>query len=83
MIRQAQARFPIDLSRSFVIGDKLADVGLAEEVGARGVLVRTGYGDDIARTHGGHVPGAARVSATLMDAVDWIRTETGHPREGA
>jgi histidinol phosphatase-like enzyme len=34
----------IDLSRSFVIGDKRSDMELARTIGAKGVLVRTGYG---------------------------------------
>jgi D-glycero-D-manno-heptose 1,7-bisphosphate phosphatase len=72
MIRQAVDRFGIDVSRSFVIGDKLADVGLATGSGARGILVRTGYGDDVYRAHGGDVPGAAHVAADLMAATAWL-----------
>ena len=53
MIRQARQQFDIDLARSFVVGDKLADVGLARRVGARGVLVRTGYGESRTGAHGG------------------------------
>ena len=34
----------IDPARSFVVGDRWLDVGLARTVGARGMLVRTGYG---------------------------------------
>lgn len=34
----------LDLERSFVIGDKLSDVGLARAIGAYGVLVLTGHG---------------------------------------
>lgn len=34
----------LDLTRSFVIGDKPADLGLARAVGATGILVRTGEG---------------------------------------
>ena len=34
----------IELSRSFVIGDKRSDMGLARAIGAKGILVRTGYG---------------------------------------
>jgi len=33
-----------DLTRSWMIGDKAADVGLARNCGAGAVLVRTGYG---------------------------------------
>lgn len=81
MIRQAAGRFEIDLSRSFVVGDKLADVEMAAGVNARGVLVRTGYGDAEVQRHGGAVPGAAYVAADLMDATAWILLHTGHPRE--
>lgn len=77
MIRQAQARFDIDLSRSFVIGDKLADVGMAERAGASGILVRTGYGDGVVREHDGQVPGAAHVAFDLMDATAWILDRIG------
>ncbi|HPA59775.1 MAG TPA: HAD hydrolase-like protein, partial [Synergistales bacterium] len=34
----------IELSRSFVIGDKRSDMELARAIGAKGILVRTGYG---------------------------------------
>lgn len=34
----------IDLSASWVVGDQWRDIELAHRVGARGVLVRTGYG---------------------------------------
>ena len=61
-------RSTIDLARSFVVGDKMADVGSARAVGARGVLVRTGYGEAIVRARGGTVPGAAFVAADLMEA---------------
>ena len=71
LVRQAAARFPIDLERSFVIGDKLLDVACAARVGARGVLVRTGHGAEVERAHG-TVPDAAYVAADLMAAVSWV-----------
>ncbi len=76
MINQAVARFGIDPARSFVVGDKLIDVGLATSAGARGILVKTGYGDEVARAHGGNVPGAAYVASDLMAAVAWILAES-------
>lgn len=44
MALQAARDLDLDLSRSFVVGDKWLDMGLANASGARGVLVRTGYG---------------------------------------
>lgn len=44
LLQRAAADHGIDLARSFVIGDRYHDVQLAWAVGARGVLVRTGYG---------------------------------------
>lgn len=83
LIRQAEAKFPIDLSRSFVIGDKSADVGLAESVGARGVLVRTGYGESELARHNGPMPGTAHVATDLLGAATWILAEAGHPKASA
>ena len=79
MVRQACARFDIDLPRSFVIGDKLLDVEVAARTGARGILVRTGYGEETVRAHNGAVPGAAFVSTDLMAATSWLLMESGHP----
>ncbi len=44
MALQAARDLGLDLSRSFVVGDKWLDVGFATQCGARGILVRTGYG---------------------------------------
>lgn len=80
MIHQASAQFPIDLGRSFVIGDKPIDVSLGAAVGARGILVRTGYGAESLAAHGGRVPDAAFVAADLMEATSWLLAASGHPR---
>lgn len=81
MIRQAARDLPIDLARSFVVGDKLADIGLAANAGARGILVKTGYGQAELSRHQGSMPGAAFVAETLMEAASWILREAGFPRE--
>jgi D-glycero-D-manno-heptose 1,7-bisphosphate phosphatase len=44
MLLEAAAEFDIDLSRSFMIGDKAADVECGRRVGAKTILVLTGYG---------------------------------------
>lgn len=44
MLERAATEYDIDLSQSFVIGDKASDINLATNAGAKGVLVMTGYG---------------------------------------
>jgi D-glycero-D-manno-heptose 1,7-bisphosphate phosphatase len=44
LVERAVSEFGIDPAQSFVVGDRWLDVALARRVGARGVLVRTGYG---------------------------------------
>lgn len=71
MVRAAEARHPIDVTRSFVVGDKATDMGLAERVGARGVLVRTGQGEaELARAGGTIRP--AWVAPDLAAATAWM-----------
>jgi D-glycero-D-manno-heptose 1,7-bisphosphate phosphatase len=81
MIRQAASDMPIDLTRSYVVGDKAADVGMAVAVGAKAVLVRTGYGQSELERHDGAVPGAAHVAETLLEAASWILMDSGFPKE--
>ena len=44
MVIQASYHLNIDLIRSYVIGDMLKDIQVAGRVGAKGILVKTGYG---------------------------------------
>jgi D-glycero-D-manno-heptose 1,7-bisphosphate phosphatase len=81
MIRQAQQQFDIDLTRSFVVGDKQIDVELAARAGVRGILVRTGHGAQELARRGGIMPGAAHVAANLLEATSWILLASGYPRE--
>jgi len=80
MVRQAQARHAIDLPRSFVVGDKMTDLGLAASVGARGVLVRTGHGEHEIAQQGGTAPGAAFIANDLMEATGWMLGQAGAGR---
>jgi len=69
----AAADLGLDLGRSFVIGDRWSDVEAAEAVGARGILVRTGYGT--------YAEQDSRASAVVVDnliaAVAWILRDAG------
>lgn len=49
MARKAGQEFRAELSRSFVVGDKPCDINLGKAVGAKTILVRTGYGLQLER----------------------------------
>lgn len=44
MVREAQSDHRLDLTRSFMLGDKKSDIDCGRGAGLRTVLVRTGYG---------------------------------------
>lgn len=89
MVEQAARDLGVDPGRSVVVGDRWADVRVARAVGARAVLVKTGYGaSEVARARPDVAADA--VVETLLDAVVWI-LRTAHlapaaaeaPRAGA
>lgn len=48
MIEEAVQQFPqIDLSRSYVLGDKASDVAFGYNAGCQSVLLKTGYGERV------------------------------------
>jgi D-glycero-D-manno-heptose 1,7-bisphosphate phosphatase len=71
LIDRASIELSLDAGRSFVVGDKWLDVGAARAVGARAILVRTGYG---ATEETQPQPGLAAdaVVDNLVEAVSWI-----------
>ncbi len=82
MIEAAARDLSLDVARSFVVGDKWLDVGLAVNAGARGILVRTGYGARIETDPPTGVT-AFGIVDTLLDAADVIvRAGTLEPLNG-
>ena len=71
MLWRARDQMGIDLSRSYLVGDRLRDLAAATAVGATPVLVLTGYGRRERETAvDGHAP--AHVAENLLEAVRWI-----------
>jgi D-glycero-D-manno-heptose 1,7-bisphosphate phosphatase len=78
LLRRAATDFDIDLQSSWVVGDRHGDLALAWSVGARGALVRTGYGlGELAY----HAPNWLRppdlVADHLLEAVERILDRAG------
>ena len=71
----ARDEFGVDLSRSYMIGDKLADLECGWNAGVRrSLLVRTGYGAQVERDAPEKL-GQAVVVDDLASAVAWILNE--------
>ena len=76
MGRRAAADLDLDLEGSFMIGDKVEDVLFGLAIGAKPVLVRTGYGRDSERRLAG-LGSPAAVADDLGEAVDWVLAVEG------
>ncbi len=73
MMLQAKEKFGLDLTKSYVIGDKYSDVEYAHQVGAKGILVLTGYGKGAYEFEKDQwSKGPDFVAGDLYDAVEWI-----------
>jgi len=71
MLLAAAVEHELDLTRSYVVGDRWDDVGAARAGGASGVLVRTGYGRE---GEASPRPGLAAdlIADNLAGAAAWI-----------
>jgi len=78
LLEQASQTHDIDLAASYLVGDKVTDIELAHRVGAKAVLVLTGYGpEELKKIHGGALPQPAYVAIDLYDAARWIVRDLG------
>lgn len=76
MLLQAAARDHLDLARSYVVGDKLSDIQAGKAVGAKTVLVLTGYGEtEQVLTSENTRPDF--IAAHLGQAAQWITSDFG------
>jgi len=77
LVLQAAAELGIDATRSYVIGDKSCDIELAHNVGARAIMVMTGYGPvELNRLREAHLAPPHFTAADLYDAVQCILHDT-------
>jgi D-glycero-D-manno-heptose 1,7-bisphosphate phosphatase len=73
MLDRAAREHSLDLTRSFVVGDRYGDIELARRARARGVLARTGYGEGELAWHSAKWPSQPDfVAEDLSKAADWI-----------
>jgi D-glycero-D-manno-heptose 1,7-bisphosphate phosphatase len=73
LLERAAREHHVNLSQSFVVGDRYGDIALAHGTSSRGVLVRTGYGEEDLRENSATWPRQPDfVADDLATAVDWI-----------
>ena len=73
MVEDAARQFHIDPTCSYVVGDSYRDMRLGFNVGARTILVKTGYGLGEFEYHRREWPRQpAWVAENLLDAAAWI-----------
>lgn len=72
MLLRAAGDFGLELDRSFVVGDKLDDIRTGQAVGARTILVLTGYGAQSNSRAAREGVTADHVAPSIREAVDFI-----------
>ena len=73
MLDSAARDHGLDLRRSFVVGDRYGEIDMAHRVGARAILVRTGYGEgEIQRDSAKWPKPPDFIAEDLGAAADWI-----------
>lgn len=77
MIIKAAKKFNIDLKKSFIIGDRTADIAAGNRAGMRVILVKTGY----AGRDGKHKGKPDFVAKNLREAVGIIQNNTPNTKE--
>ena len=72
MLVAAAWEHDLDLSQSFMVGDKATDVDLAHNAGCIGILVQTGFGDRVLSGKYQHSTQPDFTATDLSIAVDWL-----------
>ena len=75
LVDRAVRELKIDPERSFTVGDRWVDIALARTIGARGILVRTGYGAGVEHQQPAGLSADAVVD-NLAGAASWILTSS-------
>jgi D-glycero-D-manno-heptose 1,7-bisphosphate phosphatase len=75
MLHQAAQDLHLDLSQSYLVGDKLTDIQAGNLAGCQTVLVETGYGKAESKTQQEEIK-IDRICSDLLNAIDWILAQS-------
>jgi len=83
LLIQAAQEHSIDVSSSYLVGDKRTDIECAHRAGAKGILVLTGYGkDELRKINRAALAQPHYIAADLLDAVQWIIKDKTSEKQG-
>ena len=68
LVEEASRDLHIDCSRSYVVGDRRGDIEFAHKIGAKGILVLTGYGREERESLGG----SGTQSLSTLRRISWM-----------
>lgn len=69
LVEKAKKDLHIDLNKSYIVGDKISDIEIAQNIGGKGILVLTGKGKDEEKKI---KQKPCYIAKDLSDAVEWI-----------
>jgi D-glycero-D-manno-heptose 1,7-bisphosphate phosphatase len=72
MLVAAAWEHDLDINKSFMVGDKATDVDLAHNAGCQGILVQTGFGEQVLSGAYQHHTKPDYIAQDLSAAVTWI-----------
>ncbi len=73
MVRAAERDLGVDVTQSYMVGDKHSDIAFAHSLGMKGVLVKTGYGlGELEQWGDSWDDRPDAVAEDLLGAVEWI-----------
>ena len=77
LLLEAARDLNLDLTRSYLVGDRYADMDTAANAGVQGILVLTGYGlGEYEQFQALKQPGPTHIAPNLLEAVDFILAHT-------
>jgi D-glycero-D-manno-heptose 1,7-bisphosphate phosphatase len=78
LMQQAARDLDLDLSRSYLVGDRYSDIQTAANAGVKGILVLTGYGrGEYEYLRATQKVQPVQVASDLEAAVEWILQDLG------
>lgn len=81
LLQKAAEELNLDLVQSYMVGDKLSDIGAGQQAGCKTVLVLTGEGKKTLAKKANWQYQPTEVAANLYQAAQWILEDSGREED--